>query len=170
MEEQITLLPPLRVAGEFQTSFRKVGATRDFNGLPQQIRTGLSVTFHDELIRSRDTMAWPGIIDLQDQAVVQHTRPLQNSAAAAATTVNGNSLVPAESQIYFSFGLVAITENNKISLRFPEPQNLAHFASFGGLEQSFVAGKVLSRGWEGQVAKVHRYGIIIGWRLVRYPV
>src|SRR5437762_2598298 len=109
----------------------------------------------NETIGGRDAVMGTRFIDAQDQRIIETARPLENSATTGASTQNRNSILLAKGHVNLLAGLAGISEDYKIAWRFPNSKQFARFAFLAEVEQGFVAGEVLFRRGQGQIAVVH---------------
>ena len=114
MEYEEASLATLGVAAELEAVQREVGLALAFDRGSGQPGQGLPVAVHDEVVGRRDAVQRAGIVDAQDQGIVEGPRPQQDRAAAGAAAQDGDVAGAAEGQGGLAGSLVGIAEHHEV--------------------------------------------------------
>ena len=142
-------LPWALVTGEF-----------DLNGVlltpgTQKFIQRRAVSFQDEPVGGNDASQGPILADLQDERVIQATRPLKHCPPAAAPAQDRNVSGFAGVGIDLGGNAVGVADDDEVRLRFPKAQNLLAVLVFTEIEQHFIARQIFRGRWQGQVQIFH---------------
>ena len=113
------------------------------------------MALENELVGGGDAVARAGVVDAQDQGVVEDARPLEDGPAPGAAAQDGYGELLAAREVHLGRGLIGVAQDDEIFRQGPEAQEFVAAAGLTEVEQHLVAGKVLLGRPQGEVAELH---------------
>ena len=155
VKEQRAAFAALGVAGEFPVLDSKVGVTLDCDVGVEEGLEGLPVLFHDKAVCARDGGQSGGVVDAQDEGVIQTTWALDDGASTGTAPKDGDLSLAADWDIGLESDRVGIAEDDEGDAGFPEAQHLLVLGIVAAIQESFVTGQIGCGRGEGEVQVFH---------------
>ena len=155
VEQQKPPPPALGVAVELQAADGKVRLAPQLDGHPDERGQRVAVAIENEPVGGGDAVARARVVKAQDKRVVEHSRSLEDGAAAGTAAQDGDIEALAEREVHLDGGFIGVTQDDEISREGPESQEFIAAAGFAEVQQGLVASEVFLGGPQGEIAKFH---------------
>lgn len=81
---------------------------------------------------------------------------MEHGSAAAAAAQHGNFVPVTKLKMHFRRDSVGVADHHEILIGVPKPQYFVAISSLAQIQQGFVAGQILRRRAQSEIAIVHR--------------
>ena len=109
----------------------------------------------DEIVGGSDAAGGAGLVDAEEQRIIENSRSLDDGAAAGAPAQDRDLMVAAVGEVDLGVRVVGVAKDDEMTGRFPEAEQLILPAVLAEVEQGLIAGEVFLGRRQGQVADFH---------------